>query len=206
MRNSLQWRRVSKVFFLLIQSKGAGLFCKAPRLRADSTHPENGFRFRLSRHNRGNLFDQRKTRDCLVGKKMRKMQTERWKIIVCGFTGQVETHKIFVALQMWARMDNIFIYATQRKAGTSEKEANNRQSARVFQKSSGGPQFMIYTFECAFSQSALFKMEDNISRRVLRANSNASLLLCYVRSMAHLHTCRSKSRIYLFVFVCGDAV
>lgn len=132
------------------------------------------------------------------------MQTERWKIIVCGFTGQVETHKIFVAPQMWARMDNIFIYATQRKAGTSEKEANNRQSARVFQKSSGGPQFMIHTFECAFSQSALFKMEDNIGRCV-----NA-IACCFATSppwtQARLRTCRSKSRIYLYVFVCGDAV
>lgn len=55
------------------------------------------------------------------------MQTARWKIIVCGFTRQVETLKIFVALQMWARMDNMFIYATQRKAVALEKEANNRQ-------------------------------------------------------------------------------
>lgn len=34
----------------------------------------------------------------------------RWKIIVCGFTRQVETLKTFVALQMWTTMDNIFVY------------------------------------------------------------------------------------------------
>lgn len=55
------------------------------------------------------------------------MQMARWKVIVCGFAGQVQTFKIFVALQMWARMDNIFIYARQQKAVVSEKEANNRQ-------------------------------------------------------------------------------
>lgn len=55
------------------------------------------------------------------------MQTAGWKVIVCAFTGQVETLRIFVALQMWARMDNIFIYAAQQRAVASKKEANNQQ-------------------------------------------------------------------------------
>lgn len=214
MRNSLQWWRVSKVFFLLIQSKGAGLFCKAPRLPADSTHPENGFRFCLSRHNRGNLFDQRKTRDCLVErKKKHKMQTERWKIIVCAFTGQVETLKIFVARQMWARMDNIFIYATQQKSQSFRKGSKQPtiSSCVPKKKRSSWAVLSLWFIHLIvrFQTSALLKNQrQHQQTRFWERTVTASLLL----SGVPLHGCGPVSTpadvnsipafIYLFIRLC----